>query len=305
MIVVEPIAVTDGSFDDAESNVPENENPLFVLGTSYTVGQKVMETTGVHRNYECLIANNDQTPSEQTVDGNNDPYWLDLGATNRWAMFDTVINNQTTNSGSITFKLMPSQIIDTISLLNISGYEVQIVGTDPVDGEFYNETFDLISTDGIIDGYTYCFNGFSTVPDIVAEGIPPYGSGEFEITLLSEDNAKIGEFVYGTRYDIGEALVGAQPGIESFSSKGQNVFGGYELIKRGNRKLLDIDTIAITERIDDISQKMAKIIDKPCLWVGDVNRSSLIIYGFLSAYNPSFGVAGSYSYFNYEIEGLI
>ena len=304
MIVVDPLLMTEAAFNDAVSDVPENDNPLFVLTTAYVVGNKVMETTNVHKNFECLIDNNDQIPSDATVNGSGDPYWLDLGATNRWAMFDEVINNETTSTGTITFEVTPGQIINTIGLLNIVGATAQIVGTEPVDGEFYNEIFDLISTENVFDGYSYFFSEFITVSDVVAEDIPPYLAGGFTVTVTGSGAVSLGEFVYGAEFDLGTSLIGARPRIESFSTVTTDVFGKTTFVPRANRKLLTIDTAHPRYRINDITRKMADLIDKPALWVGDPNNSSLIVYGILGDYAPEYGVEGSVSFTNYEIKGL-
>lgn len=304
MIVVDPVLMTEAAFNDAASTVPENDNPLFVLGTAYIVGDKVMETTGVHRNFQCLIDNNNQTPSDATSDVTGDPYWLDLGATNRWAMFDEVINNPTTGSSPLVFEVTPGQIINTIGLLNLIGSSVNITATEPVGGEYYNQDFNLISTENVFDGYSYCFAPFITVSDIVAEDIPPYINGEFTITLTGTGTVSLGEFTYGAEYDLGTSLVGARPRIESFSVITTDPFGRTTFLPRANRKLLTIDTAHPRPRINDITRKMADLVDKPALWIGDKDNSSLIVYGILGEYAPEFGVVDSISFTNYEIKGL-
>lgn len=304
MIVVDPLLMTEAAFNDAASNVPETDNPLYNIGTAYTVGQKVMMTTNVHKNFECLIANTGQDPSLATVDGSGNPYWLDLGATNRWAMFDEVINNATTNPTPIIFEVTPGQIVNTIGLLNIVGATANITATEPIDGEYYNKTFDLISTENVFDGYSYFFGEFSTVSDIVAENIPPFLAGEFTITIAGSGTVSLGEFTYGAEFDLGESLTGAQPSIESFSDVSTDTFGNTTVVPRANRKLLTIDTAVDRYRINDITRKMAEIIDRPSLWVGSDENSSLIVYGILGAYSPEFGIANGKSFINYEIKGL-
>lgn len=304
MIVVDPLSVDEAAFDDAASNVPENDNPLWLIGEAYTVGEKATMTTGVHKNFECLIANTGQNPSLGTVDGGGLPYWLDLGATNRWAMLDEIIGNQTTNATSITFKVIPGRAINTIGLLNVTGELVNIAGNEPTAGAFYNETFDLISTENVFDGYSYFFAPFETIPDIVAIDIPPYLSADFTITISGSGTVGLGEFVYGAEFSLGESLEGAKPGIESFSVIGEDAFGQTTVLPRANRKLMTIDTAVDTRRIANISRQMAVLIDKPALWVGSDEYSDLIVYGILGNYAPGYGTRGSKSFIQYEIKGF-
>ena len=188
--------------------------------------------------------------------------------------------------------------------MNLVGSSVNITATDPIDGEYYNEDFELISTENVFDGYSYFFSEFVTVSDVVAEDIPPYFNGEFTVTLTGTGTVSLGEFTYGAEYDLGVSLIGARPRIESFSVVTTDSFGNTTFLPRATRKLLTIDTAVERFRINSITRKMSELVDKPALWVGDKNNSSLIIYGILGDYAPEFGTEGSVSFTNYEIKGL-
>ena len=304
MIVVEPVKITDSAFNDSQSNVPENDHPIYNPATAYDAGALVTMQTGVHKNFECLIGNTNKNPSTNPLNDSQLPFWLSLGATNRWAMFDEVIGNQTSNTTSITFQLTPGQVINTIGLLNVVGSSVIIVATEPIDGEYYNETLSLIGSENIFDGYSYCFNPFITTPDIVALNIPPFLDSVINVTISGSGTVKLGQFVYGEEFNLGESLTGARPRIESYSIVNTDSFGRTTVIPRANRKLLTIDTAVERFRINSITRKMSEIIDQPSLWVGSDTNSSLIVYGILGEYAPEFGAEGSTSFINYEIKGL-
>tara|TARA_R110000851_G_scaffold187318_1_gene337124 strand:- start:29753 stop:30670 length:918 start_codon:yes stop_codon:yes gene_type:complete len=305
MIVVRPNAVTDALFVDASSNVPENDNTLWDVSVANSIGDKVMMTTGVHKNFECLIANTTENPSLAPVNGSGDPYWLDLGATNRWAMFDEVIGNQTTNTTSIVFEVSSTTVIDTIGLLNIAGSTVNITGVNSSSVEFYNQDFEILSTENVFDAYSYFFAEFISKEDIIAVDIPPFLGASFTITITGSGTVALGEFVYGSAFELGASLVGAQPFIESFSTVTRDAFGNVTKTVRSNTKGMSIDTAVLTSRINNIHKVMREIIDINALWVGSPDNSALIIYGIMSQYSPAFGSDGSLSFTNYEITGLI
>ena len=305
MIVVKPNLMTDALFVSASSNVPENDNTLWDVGVANSVGDKVMMTTGVHKNFECLIANTTENPSLAPVNGSGDFYWLDLGATNRWAMFDEVIGNQTSQASSIVFKVTSTSVINTIGLLNIKGASVNITGVSSSLVEFYNKDFSILSNENVFDGYSYFFAEFIEKEDIIAVNIPPYLGASFTITITGTSTVALGEFVYGSEYDLGFSLVGAQPFIESFSTVTRDTFGKVTQTTRSNTKGMSIDTAVPTSRINNIHKEMRNLIDINALWVGSTDNSALIIYGIMSQYSPAFGTDGSLSFTNYEITGLI
>ena len=303
MKLIDPLTVTDAAFNSAASNiVPEDPATEWTAGTYSTDDIRFKATT--HRRYQ-VVADPSTTDDPEVGVLADPPTWIDLGATNRWAMFDTIIENQSTNPLSITFEVTPGEIVNTVSLLNLSGTTANITATDPTIGEYYNRDFSLISTENVFDFYSYCFAPFRLISDIVALNIPPYAAGIFTVTVDSDTTAKIGEFVYGVEFDLGISLQGATPGIESFSIITTDTFGQTSITKRSNRKLMTIDTVVDTVRINNISRKMGEVIDKLVLWVGDENNDSLIVYGILGNFTPPFGIPGGKSFINYEIKGVI
>lgn len=74
---------------------------------------------------------------EDTPVGNTD--WLEIGPTNRWAMFDGTIGNQTSQATPIIMALAPGAI-DSVALLNIESTSVDIVEIDNDDNLVTNGT---------------------------------------------------------------------------------------------------------------------------------------------------------------------
>ena len=104
--IIEPHTVTDVML--VSSTVPETDYAAWNAATSYTVGTKVIRTT-THKVYENLIAGVDATLPENATGGAT-PRWLDLGATNSWAMFDDKVGTATTSASTLTVVLDPGSI---------------------------------------------------------------------------------------------------------------------------------------------------------------------------------------------------
>lgn len=126
MIVVPPIALTETTL--TTSNVVETDYSEWVISTAYVVGNNVMVSTvepNVHKNYECLVDSTGVEPWND--DGTN---WLDLGPTNRWAMFDQSSTTQTENSGNVDVTITPGTVINSFTILNVLGLTAQLIMTD-------------------------------------------------------------------------------------------------------------------------------------------------------------------------------
>ena len=72
-------------------------------------------TAQVHRRYESLAASNTGNPP--AVD--NGTKWLNVGPTNRWAMFDLLRNTGTSGTSPMVIVLTPGQRIDAIAAVGI------------------------------------------------------------------------------------------------------------------------------------------------------------------------------------------
>src|SRR5574343_497664 len=148
MRVIKSITTTDTILVD--SNIPEDEYPMWVSGTSYSVANRVIYN---HIIYEAILAN-----SSTTTPNLDETNWLSLGATNRYRMFDTVISNISSRVGGIEFTLAPYQVVDAVALLAVNAATVRVVVTDPIDGVVYDVTKVLRDTTGIVDYYSYFFS---------------------------------------------------------------------------------------------------------------------------------------------------
>ena len=84
MRVIKSIKTTDAIL--TSSNIPEDEYPAWVSAASYTALNKVIYN---HKIYEAILTHTGKTTTPDLDQLN----WLDLGATNRYRMFDNIISN--------------------------------------------------------------------------------------------------------------------------------------------------------------------------------------------------------------------
>jgi hypothetical protein len=274
--VIPPLSITDSNL--TSSNVAEADHAAYVAGTTYAIGNRVIVTTpNVHKIYESLQAGNiGHDPLTSPT------WWIEVGPTNRWKMFDTSNTTQTTNSNSIVVTITPGRVVNSVALLGLEGTSVTIKVTDPIDGIVYNKTTSLNDNGVINNWYNYFFNPIVRRTDHVATDLPAYGTAVIEITIThTGSTAKCGTCVVGTTQEIGEGInLGASVGIQDYSRKEKNEFGDYVLVQRSWSKRAKFSMAVLNSQIDSLQAGLAKLRTTPCVWIGDPNYASTIIFGY-------------------------
>jgi hypothetical protein len=266
-------------------------------GTTYDVDDIVISTTD-HHAYQAL------TDGES---GNSLSYtakWLDLGANNRYAMFDNSNSTQTLNGASIVVEVTVDGRADAVSLLNMVAASVQIVMETAADGEIYNETFNLVSDSGVNNWYEYFFEPIIRRGDLTVYDLPSNANPTFTITINEPgDIAKVGAMVVGQSRDLGYLLYGARTGIQDYSRKEADEFGNFTIVQRAFAKRATFKVLVDNTRIDALSALLASYRAEAVVWVGVDDYTSTWIYGFYKDF--AFEIAfQDKSYLTLELEGL-
>jgi len=298
--VIPPLSITDSNL--TSSTVPETDYSAWSSGTTYTIGQRVI-LTSTHKIYESL--QNGNLNKDPATDTSDPPFWIEVSATNRWKMFDTINSTQTTNTNSIVVVITPGKVINSVSLLNIEGTSVRIKMTDPTEGVVYDVTTSLNNNGNINNWYNYFFNPIQRRTSHVATDLPAYGTAAIEITITNTGlTAKCGVCIIGAVQYIGEGInLGASVGITDYSRKEKDSFGNYVLIQRSYSKRAKFSMAVLNEQIDALQDLLVSLRTTPCVWVGDDNYTCTYIYG----YYKDFDIVIAYhlvSDCNIEIEGL-
>lgn len=276
MRVIPPIAITDARL--TSSSVPENDHPAWAAGTAYAVGAKVIRTT-THRIYERLVAGT--TAALPEVDTTN---WLDIGPTNRWAMFDLERNSQTTAAGTITVVIAPGQRIDAIALMGLDADSITITMT--VAGTVRYTHAENLTQRPTLNWTDYHFGPFKYKPSVVRFGLPPYAGASITVTITSaRPSVKCGAIVLGRSTYIGKVLVDPESDRITFSRIDRDAFGNATLNKR-NTTPKTSQTLFMPAHLVPVVEALRKDLDSvPAVWSGMDDRNensyfeSLLILG--------------------------
>lgn len=297
MIIIQPVPVTAAML--TTSNVPETEYPAWTAGT-YSLGTRRIFN---HRIYEVIVATTTAQPDVGAAA--TPPSWLDTGATNRFKMFDQVINTQTVRAGNVTVTITPSAIINAAAFFGLSGNSITLTLTDPIDGVVFNETHSLQDNTLIIDWYPYFFEDIAFSPDMVFLDLPAYGSAVMTVTVNGgAGDAKVGEVIIGKQRTLGVSNFGTSVSIIDYSVKSTDAFGNTVITQRAYSKRADYDVTVETGGIAAVQKALADIRTTPTVFIGDAARSETVVYGFYKQFNIVLSTP-TLSDCSLEVEGLV
>jgi len=302
MRIVRPVTVTDSIM--LSSNVPETDYAAYSAATTYALGNRVI-LVSTHKIYESLQAGNLNHNPPDNLTGAT-PWWLEVGATNRWKMFDGVVGQQTDQSSNITVGIDTSNL-NNISLINLDATTVYVETTDNVSSEVTSSSYDLINQSNVVDLYTYFFEPFYYTKNVAID-LPVYSDSTTLVYINnSVANAKCGELIPGNYLSIGCTQFGSSIGITDYSVKQVDDFGNYSILQRAFSKRGRYDVMVQNSMVEAVLNLLSDYRSTPVVWLPTTNEtlaSPLIVYGFYK----DFSIVIQYSTessCSLEIEGLI
>jgi hypothetical protein len=145
------------------------------------------------------------------------------------------------------------------------------------------------------------------VEELVLTDLPPYANARLSMTLTGTGTVEVGQFVWGTQYELGDAEHGATVGIVDYSRKETDEFGTTTFVERAYSKRMQARLMLDTAQIARVQQVLARVRAKPSVWVGvpdDALFRPLTVYGFFRDFSIDVAYPTK-SYCSLEIEGLI
>lgn len=272
--VVRPFTVDDTAL--ASSTATETV-ALWNSGTTYALDAQVRSDT-THRIYQSIQASNTNHAVTDT------DWWLDIGPTNQWAMFDTLNYTQTGHSSDLVVEVDVTGRIDSVAALNCSGTAVTIVAENTLGAEVYNETYSLVDLTPVTDWWAYFFEEVTYKTDVVVTDIPPYQDMTITMTVAGSPTA-CGIMVLGLSKEIGGAQYGSRVGIDDFSRAERDEFGNFTgITQRPWSKRGQFAMFVEATAVDALYNLFTQYRGTPVLWVmtDDYTRSQ--IFGFFKSF---------------------
>lgn len=296
MKLLRPTTITDARL--TSSTAAENDYAAWSSVTAYAVGARVI-LTSTHRKYEALAASTGVNPASDPTK------WLDLGPTNRWAMFDARVGTATTRTGSLQVVLAPGAA-DGMALMDTDAESVSVtlsVGGSVIYSK--SQSFNIGGT-AIDNWFSWFFEPLGRKTGMLFLDVPVYESGVLTLTLTRDnpaDTVSCGTLLVGRQFDIGDTEHGVDLGIIDYSRKETDQFGVTSVVERAFAKRMSARVVMQTSAVDDVHRTLASIRATPVLWIGSESYESLTVFGFYKEFSIDLAYP-TLSYCSLTIEGL-
>ena len=298
MKVIKSQAVTDTTL--TVTDVPENDYAEWLVGTTYADGDRVIVTTpNIHTIYESA---QDSNTGNNPV-GDDGLYWTIVSSTNRWKMFNDVIQEQTIQTDGIDVTLEQSQVVTALSAINVDCESIDVIMNDPIEGEIFNQNYPMTSYSGITNWYDYFFTAIERKSELVVIGLPPYASADINVVFNGSGDVKVGALVLGTGLTIGDSQYGASFGIIDYSTKSVDAQGRTTITEGAYSDEADIDVVIETARFAQVKNILTDLRNTPTVWVASEEADGTVIYGYYREFNVLYS-GPQVSMCTLSIEGL-
>ena len=254
----------------SSSSVAETDHPAWSAAITYAAGARVI-VPAMHRVYESLAAGN--IAHDPVVDRSR---WLDVGPTNRWAMFDQALGTATTSTAPIAVTVVANAVTG-VALLDVIGT------TARVQTGGYDRTIAVVGGTAIL------------------LDLPGLGAA-VTVTVSGSGTVSIGTLLVGAVTSLGITEASPTAGITDFSRKDVDDFGQVSLVERAWSKKMAVQALIRTDAIDLVADRIASVRARPSLWIGQPDVASLTLYGFFRDFSIEAGE--SVSKLSLSVEGL-
>lgn len=293
ILVPVDIVDTPGALVSMTTNgvvVPEDTNPVWASGTTYTAGQRVY-LLSTHRVYESTGAagNAGKDPSLAVNQYNASgiaTFWIDIGPTNRTAAFDGLVTSQTLTASPLVITIAPGAF-NGFALFGVDAdsFSVEVVSA-PGGPVIYSEPTTPLEGSMPGDYYEYFFDRFKPLRQFIRSGIEPYGSAQIKLTLnRTTGNVGLGMLAIGDLKPVGVPLKGVNVEPMDFSSILQDKFGNASVRRRANSTGMTISTVMEEDEANSVLQTVKDTLGVPCVVVG----SSAMLYEWMTVFGTISG----------------
>jgi hypothetical protein len=329
--VLKPLSIKDAMLQS--SSVPETDYAEWVSGAAYSLGARVI-LLSTHRIYQCIVAvTGATTPTSDTA------HWVEVGPTNRWAMFDSKVSTATVGTAAGLQVVLKPGRCNGLALLELAGiaacsvtctYPVTAQGTRgalTVTTRIYSFGVELTTTTDtrgeagtLVGSVTLAYSiqlqnrnvsdwtGYFLEPFVVKTdvfvGFP--SRSDMTVTLdIASALPKIGALMIGNFVELGDSGYGVSSSIDDYSVVQTDEWGVSKLVERDYVKRVNYPVTVENWAMRRAFSTLSSLRATPAVFIGsdDYRYTPFTVFGRVARFNVSLSFA-TYSIVNVEVQGL-
>lgn len=297
LTIIKPTAITPALL---VSTTAVESDAEWASGTTYAADARCT-LVSTRRTYQSLQAGNlAHDPAASPA------WWVDVGPSNQWAMFDGALGSVTADAAGISVVLRPGAV-SALALMQVQAEAVRVRVLDAPGGAVVYDATETMNRAFISDWYEWTTAPFEYRPEVIFSNLPMYVGCELlvDITADTLNPAQCGELVTGTAYSLGTAQMGAKLGIVDYSRKTTDEWGNTTLVQRAFAKTLDLPLVLDAAELSKTYGLLASLRATPCVFVpSSLSRySAAVVYGWMGEFSIELATY-SLHYCNLQVKGL-
>lgn len=267
--------------------MPEDGSPVWNAGTTYGLGARV-HVPEVRRVYESAAANNvgkDPTlTANQFNASGTTTWWIELGPTNRSAMFDSIISTPTAAPSPLEIILKPGAF-NGIAMFGLDADSIAISVAEGDGGPTIYSYAAPLEGSAPADYYEYFFEPFKPQTQFIATGLEPYATARVTIRLTKGSGlAKIGMLALGDLQPLGVPQRGASVEPIDYSYVSTDNFGNTTVKRRNSATGMAVQCRMNIDDANQVLRSVQNLLGVPVVVIGSraVNYEAMTVFGLLS-----------------------
>ena len=291
LAVIRPLVMVAETTEELDSaiiystNVSDADTPAWSSSTSYTVGQMVSKN---YKTFKCTVAHSGVDPTGGAIP----TPWQRIGWVNSARAFDNSTTTLSKAANTITYVIKPNAIITDVAIMGmVDATSARVRLSSAASVILYDKTIALTATNKL-------------VTDQLFTGLPADANADLLLDLAGGTSLGVANIVFGKSTQLGTGIHhGANITFQDYSRKEIDEFGEAIFVRRPFAKRATFDTMVERADIDDVMTLLASLRATACLWIGNPNYLSTVIYGFFK--DLSFNLASAMrANLSISIEGL-
>lgn len=296
--ITDPLAL--GPAQLLDTDVPESDYPAFDELATYSLGDR---TIAGHDIYESAQdANTGHPPLAQT----DSDWWLWVGKTNRWSMFDLEADKPTVHPGGFWYEFQPGNAVDAVHLLGIvDGFSWRVRLTDPVAGLVYDSGELAIGwTIQEPNWWELVYGVYVDVRQTFVRGLPAYPQAVLRIDVVGGAACAVSALLVGQERTFGRGVrLGFRAEMRDAIKRDRNRWGDLRLRRAAwwdtHSLVLVIDNRELDSLREFLRDRRATVMH----WSSSARWNTTQLLGFCTRSAPLISYSTDTD-FSIEIEGI-
>lgn len=272
--ITNPLAVTDAML--LATDVPETDHTEYAGGTTYALGDRV-RISATHTVWESLQAGNvGHAPASSPT------WWIQVGATNRWSLFDGKIGTATTSAGaSMYYRLLPGVAVTEVGLFALANcLTLRLRVIDPTYGTVYDQTADVGPMPRNADPWEFCFGVWTSGrKKVTFTDLPAFPNAELRLDFSGTTGVSCGALLFGQGVTFGRGIkYGAKVATRDYSKKAPDNWGNIDIQEGAIVDRLNFEMVLTKDEVDALKDYLDELHATKVLVIASTLYDSMATY---------------------------